>query len=368
MDTLDFSQLSPAETAHRILGLAPEQIQSSIPQLSIDQVQAIFAVLDQNHTDAWSLKLRAALAGVTDYPKLEAAGKSLNVAQALDLLDYIANSAHPEFWKLSPLFVGMPHAIFKSALVAATPKQHQVMKHEVIHEPVQHQMTVLCHELVHQLPTATEQVTLLESMIDGLEIKDMGYKELKTIRNAIEQMANFAHESLTLISKVLGLAWNTNRTDLIEKLSQAKELSQKYFGTAIGAPRTATTPATGLFAKLDNRLQIAFGNPSDPHDIETAENDEPALEALVKFSVWYPVDYWDIGLLPTIVDPELFQHIDKDLSEDKAQKKHEELYAHVRRNLEKMGLNTVGDLKEAGIFSRKSLEEFIQRHYYLLRN
>jgi len=100
---------------------------------------------------------------------------------------------------------------------------------------------------------------------------------------------------LATLNKALQLAWNSNRVDLIEKLSTAKETCQKFVISIIGHPRHAVNPPTGLYARLEARLNAVFGNPSDPNDIEAAGNDEPAMEALVKFSIWYLKDYWDLG-------------------------------------------------------------------------
>src|SRR5262249_54111258 len=110
---------------------------------------------------------------------------------------------------------------------------------------------------------------------------------------------------LLLINKVLSLAWNAKRLDLIDKMSHAKEQCQKALSHSIGQPKTAFNEAAGLFARIDLALERFYDNPDNA--VENAEDDEPALEGLARFSLWYLKDYFELGLLPHIAEP---SHLD----------------------------------------------------------
>src|SRR5262249_20909592 len=96
-----------------------------------------------------------------------------------------------------------------------------------------------------------------------------------------------------------------------------------------------------------------------PNDASSVNDDEPALEALVKLSLWYPQDYWQVGLLPQVTDPQLFER-EGEISPEQRQALLERLLEMARANLEKVGLHTAKDLKLAGICSQATLQEYLE--------
>ena len=84
--------------------------------------------------------------------------------------------------------------------------------------------------------------------------------------------------------------------------------------------------------------------------IEALHDEDPACDALVKFSVWYLQDYFELGLLPEVTNE---AELDRD------PQRYREL---ARQRLHRLGLKTVGDLKRAGIFSRATLAEHVKQH------
>lgn len=236
----------------------------------------------------------------------------------------------------------------------------------MITEPVQHHLTVLTHEIVHQIPEYATKIDDLEQEIANLNPAEMGHSDLKNIVHRIEEGAKFYEKTINKINKVLTLAWNTNRTDLIEKLSVAKEISQKLIGSLVGSRRTISSEPTGLFAKLEDHLNRVYGILYDQQDIEALEDDEPAIEALVKFSIWYLRDYWEIGLLPKITDPADLELEASHFPHDHKMEFRENIYNEVINNLSKLGLNYVKDLKEARIYSKATLIDYIARNAHLI--
>lgn len=287
-------------------------------------------------------------------PQLEAVGKSLTLPQALQLLDYAAE-ADPQFhWKLSPLLVGMSHSLFSHILLSATPQQMNILKLEAVTEPIHHQLTLLTHKVTHQLPLALEQVDQISSEIALLSVAEA--KDPNLLRNKLKTQSIWYESTLALISKTLSLAWNSNRPDLIDKLSHAKEWCQRTLMRIIGHPKTAFGEATGFFAKLDENLDTVYGNPRDPAAIEASDDDEPALEGLAKFSIWYLKDYQELGLLSdtVLLDLDPATHSEKERLEYR-----EKLIDQVRQNLAASGLSTIKDLKQADIYSADALKAYL---------
>ena len=346
--------------------MSPEQVRSEITRLSPEQISVAVSVLDEPHDPEWQEKTSAAIQGLNENRQIEAVGRALNLSQALHILDEVSKTEKNGHWKLSPLLVGMPHRIFTQLLIAASPIQMNALKQEVITEPVQHHMTVLTHEIVHQIPAFAASLDSLEQEIENLNIKEMGHAELKDITQRIEHGSQNYEETVNKINKLLALAWNTNRTDIIEKLSMAKEICQKLIGSMVGSKKTITSESSGLFSKLEEHLNRVFGIPDNPQDFEALDDDEPAIEALVKFSLWYLNDYWEIGLLPGIARAEDLELDSNKFSHQQRMDIREQLFDEVSHNLSKLGLNTVKDMKEARIFSRKSLEDYIARNKHLL--
>lgn len=134
----------------------------------------------------------------------------------------------------------------------------------------------------------------------------------------------------------------------------------------VGIPRCNGAQATGLFALLEQKLNAVYGNPLDPNDIEALDNSDPAIDALVKFSVWYLRDYWEIGLLPMVKNERDLDLSSRRYSERNRAEHREKLFVMVQENLERLGLDKVKDLKKARIYSRETLQDFIRARQNLL--
>lgn len=362
MQPLDLPGLTLEQIVYYVHQLPTTILHDRINDLSPEQIIAIVTALEETKDNEWIVKLKAVIKGIKDYPKIEAVGKALSLQQAREIFaeDWLLDKS--EVWKLSPLFVGMSHDVFSHFLRSASPSHLQIFKHEAIAEPLLHHLTVLIHEIAHQMSTHLEHLQQIEVAIEQLNLQDFSKEELGYIMVGINKSREYYKEALEKINKMLTLAWNSSRVDLIDKLSQAKEGCQKFLIHAIGHPRSPRTKPTGLYAKVQAKLNKVFGDPNDPKDIEALEDDEPAIEALAKFSIWYLRDYWDVGLLPKITDPQTLQSLN---AEEEVEQK-SELLNDVQENLSSLGLSTVADLKKRGIFSRKILQDYINDHKSLL--
>ncbi len=343
---------------------SPEEFNLLVKKLSSDQIiLAVQALKDQDSSTAFP-KLLACLDRLEDPKHLEALGQQLSLSHMLLILDSM--KAHIPHWKLTPILVGTPSSLFSQLIYTASSGQLNILKQEVFTEALQHHLTLMTHEIVHQIPDLSVQLDSLELEIAGLNLEDVTSSQIATLTHRIEQTAKSYQSTLEKINKLQILIWNTNRSDLIEKLSSSKEILQKIIFAKVGFPKTQAVASTGLFAYLEAKLSKVFEGFKSEQDIEALQDDEPAIEALVKFSLWYLSDYWEIGLLPRIKQPEDLDQHAAEFTRDHPNSR-ENLYHEVNANLEKIQLKTVADLKQHKIFSKSTLVDYIKQHKALLR-
>jgi hypothetical protein len=349
----DLSTYSPEQVAKFILEAHSEDIPFLSAKLSDLQLTAAIEVLKPKNDKDWQYKLVAIIQGIQSTHSLEVLGGALILPQVLTLLDNFPLLKLSEQEKILPILVGLPHLVFMQLLMKANEAQLTFLKHASIAEPIQHQLTVFCHELSRDLTGYSIGIENLASDIDSIDLQGLSQSELIELIQQIKQLSETATILIEAINRALLLAWNTLRIDLISNLSDYKELLLKMRNIAVGKPGSDTSPATGIYLRLQNKIDLFFNVEGDP----LSEN-EPAMEALAKLSVWYLKDYWEIGLLPGITDSEV-----DSLKELQSK---EELFAKVNSNLKKLGLSTVKDLKQKKILSRASLEQYIKDNQALL--
>lgn len=294
-----------------------------------------------------------AVLSIEDKPRLEAIGRALNADQALELFSSLTNAVK----RLSPILVGLPHTVFQEVIRKSEAKNLQALKQEGTTEPVQHQITLYLHTLSKRLKEFDKRYEQLLFAIDSIEIQTL--KPLK-IRELWRNICTLSEDYLNLMkemSKVLLLAWNTNREDLIEELTLVKERCHRISRFGIGFPRTAKDEASGLFEQLDEKVFSVYGAPDD---ILAARDDEPSIEGLTRISAWYLRDYWEAGLLPHIEDPSELDLDKKKYSSDVRREYRERLFHQVQYNLLQSGLETVKDLKNNWIYSKESLAFYLR--------
>lgn len=336
-----------------------EEIESKISTMTLDQITAIIRQINEVNDTKWQEKTRAAILGLTDRKQLESSGHALSLRQALMLIEKTLQIEHQHHWKLSPLLVGMDRQIFSEIISHASKQQLRILQQEGVTEPVQHQLTILTHALTSQVQAIENEIDSLVDDIENLDISHLTRKAVCLLFHHIDTHAEFFERSFDQSSKALAIAWNTKRPDLIEALNTIKNSCQKY-SIYVGDRKTDASDSSGLYAALEHKLFEVYGDLDDPNDLEAVRDDEPALEALVKFSVWYLKDYWEMGLLPTIqrrdeLDLNLQQHSEIERVEHRAR-----LFSQAKKNLGQIGISTVKDLKNAYIFSKLTLKEYIE--------
>jgi hypothetical protein len=324
------------------------------------QMVSAIASLREDQASDWRTKLRDLVLGLHDIGQLEEAGKALNSDQILDILTASREWDQAQQSKLPSLFVGLPHTVFADILAQLNPIQLGALKHESLSGPVQHHLTLFIHETERQLSQDADALAQLQAEIQQLDTADITFTEIQAIKQKIEAIRNQYDAPLEKLKQALAIAWNTNRTDLIEKLSSLRESCQKVCQDFIGQSATSQTRSSGLYDILEGRLNQVYGDPNDPQDIEALKDDEPAIEALMRFSIWYLRDYWGIGLLPSIQSENQLDLGPALHDENERTAYREKLFAEVEQNLRTLGIVTLRDLKQLGIYSKKGLVTFIQ--------
>lgn len=360
MDPIDASEIRSLQSEklwHLATQWTPDQWRLYISSLSPDQIPAVLpAATEEQNPHHWKEKMRAIIEGLNTPLQLEAAGRVLSATQVNEVISWAASCREPPHAKLFPLFIGMPHQTFLQLLLKATPGQLSLLKQEGITEPVQHHLTLLAHELTAEVANCSMSLSSLEQEIENIDLSNIDLFQIETEEQKIKTQLAHCFSIQNTASKALAIAWNTNRMDIIEKLSKIKEQSQKFIGQIIGVPRSAASEPTGLFASFEKHLDSVFNTGNDTASLS---NEEPVTEALVKFSVWYLRDYWEIGLLPEIKNLNFLEldptaHTEKECNEYR-----ENLFATAEQHLERLGLFTLCDLKQAKIYSKKALKDFI---------
>lgn len=358
MKLIDFAATPNEEIPLLIKELSPMQIRANAEQLSQAQIEPAIRVLVDAQDPEWREKIIELVLGLTSRSKIEAVGRTLSLEQAMQLLLNPALNQKNTKEELTAILVGLPHSLFLQLLLTDQTALLNVLKQEVNTEAVQHHLTVLSHEMINQVQEIEKQSLLWSETINNLTVTDLGRDDIFALTHEIDELSIKLNMTLTQVSKLLQMAWNTERSDLIEHLSKTKETASRYRIAFIGLPRSYKKSPSGLYLELENKLFSVYGNSENPADIEAIKDDEPAIEALVKLSLWYVYDYWDVGLLPHIKTAQEVAFLPKELRD--------RLILVVHQNLGKIGLHTAADLKAARIFSRKSLHEYIGKQGHKL--
>ncbi|MCA6602673.1 MAG: hypothetical protein IM537_21290 [Pseudanabaena sp. M57BS1SP1A06MG] len=353
------------EYIQRLIQLESEELTAQASQLNSQELMHAIALLGERRIPNWQEKTQAIFRGLHTRPAIEQASQALNIAQVLDLLSHREILETKEIWKLSPLFVGMRPSVFREILSQANPEQLQTLKQEGITEPLQHHITILTEDILDEIDELFRQSFYLEMELNALDTTTTPPDETRQFLERIEHASQKAESTLATLNTLLEATWNTSRIDLIEKLTYAKTSLLKIVNQ-LGHAEDEQNPLSGIYAKLAHHFERIFEQEAVSTSLEKFRDDTPAIEALTHFSIWYLLDYWELGLLPEIatraelnLDPEFY-------SEKECLAFREYLFNQVTQNMEKYGLKTVQDLKKNKIFSKRALYEYLKQQRSLM--
>ncbi len=253
---------------------------------------------------------------------LELIGKLCSAGQILAFLSCYPDNQVKE--KIAPIFVGMDQDKFEEVLLNASDKQLEVLKIEGYSEGISHHLTLFVHRLEEENISLFKSLSSIESMIQTIDPELTTKETIEAIRNKLNECLDNLHKIFGKVRKILPIVWSTANIDLIDKLNKANISLQRML-----VPEE-------LQALFNQKLFSVYRDLKD---------DDQAIDGLANFSVWYLEDYVDVGLLP--------------LNSQQSEQSRENLFKEVRDRLQKINLRTVSDLKEAYIFSRQTLKEYI---------
>lgn len=346
MTTPPIQIISQEELKSLLKKSSPEDLQAIFLKLSDIQIKYSITLLESHPAKLLNI------IQILNSPKaLEAVGEALSANQFLTILSDFSKeqSPHP---KLLPLLVGLPFPIFFKSLFSINKIELDLLKKEGLLEPLEHHLNALIYEIEKILAEYIQKNEDFSNEIINLPFEDLGYEDIEYLESKINSLKHQFQTFLSIIDKGLSIVWSTDRIDLIEKMSHHKELAVLQYHSY-----TDTQSLFNPLAKLLHRLDSIYSG--DPHPLN---DNEASIEALTRLSLWYLNDYWEMGLLPEIKKK---SQLAPDLDKNGAQKKlkdEKEIYNTVKNNLKQLGLETLQDLKQNRIYSKKTLQEFIRLH------
>lgn len=356
---MDFSETT--QIVQNLLSLTPEQLAIHLAQIKGEALQAIVIEINEQNDPMWKEKTRQIARNLTDISQIESMGHVLTIPQLLDLLLNLNEWNNGKRVKLAALLAGISHDSFMELLSESSLPHIQALKQASVSESLHHHLTLFHHEVMQQFNALNNDLAQIEKEISSMDPLNLGTKDKIAFENLIFNLTLRQQRILSSIDKALSIAWNTDREDIIDDLSSAKEYYQRSMVLYTGHPRIPDKPPTGLYALLENRLFAAYGNPYDPKDTLALKESDPAIEALAKFSIWYLSDYFALGLLPSVKDAATLELDPKKFNEVERAEQLRKLFQEAREELAKRGIATVKDLKDASIFSKKSLIEWLAK-------
>lgn len=240
---------------------------------------------------------------------------------------------------LSEVLIALPPKVFSAALHHFQNKHLELLKNEKLLEPLQYHLTQFAHEGESLYHDMYEKIEKFEVGLQSIQILGLSSQDLIKLISTID---SFRIELLSFLERTriaLSIGWNTERVDLIEKLSDMNEKLQHLLVNLVGHPSSEKSESTGLFLKLKDTL-------SSIYDLSLKDEDA-SVEGLTRLSIWHLKDYWEMGLLPEIPD---FKTLDLSAPE---------LFAHVQERLKRLKIGTVAELKRENIFSKDMLKTYI---------
>lgn len=331
-----------AECAH----LSPSQLSS-----------LVHLAAPASDSKQWQEKLYQLYRHLPEKTGIESFGKELNKAQILEIIHLVKNNSKDTHkrQKLSSLFAGVAPLVFKEVLFHASQEDLAFLREEAITETIQHHLSLITNELNSEFNDFCLKVAEMENEIKNTDLQKMNKEGISDVYRSLASFHDAGKNILNHTARILTMAWNANRSDLIQDLGRIKELSQKYLIETVGKEAQDEIPASGLYQLLEKKVDELFSDNDANGNRTIMKNTTPALEALVKFSVWYIQDYVEVGLLPDMI-----QSDDQDSKHELDNlKQREQLFISAEKNLNRMGLHTLADLKRAHIYSKKALMEHI---------
>jgi hypothetical protein len=331
----------------------------NLPDTTPEQSDVPASSIDRNSKNKQLLK--ELLGKLSTLEQLEEMGRQLTLLHWHFLLD-VADNDQPLLAQLPALLVGLTPQNFRELLETIEPPQLKLLEQFSGTEPLQHQLTLFTHFLEELLTLVSRRQEKLAAAIDQLESSLITHRDFATLVDLIDHLRYDCEQWKPSIGKALALAWRSNQQQLVESLSALQERHSHLLTVHIGKMDAAHEHSSGLYLLLEEHLWAVFNEQDSQNHWESLKDADSPLEALAKFGLWYPKDYWEVGLLPQLGSgPE---------AEALFVKAAPQAWAHYTsmavHNLACLGLCDIKAFKSHQIFSRAMLAEYATRFQHLI--
>lgn len=330
-----------------------EQFQQSIVYLSPFELAETLFWLQTEPSQETKEKLSRLFHTLDSPAKLENFGKALTPSFFQALLDYVSHHVSYEN-RLPFILIGLQPQVFSQALSDLKEKQLILLKHESLLEPLQYHLVQFIHEGERLQQAIEKEIQQLTLDFQTIEHSELTQDQLSSFFYAIDRLQDRLKDYLERTKQALTFVWQTDRLDLIEKLSSLQEVLHHQLIHAVG-----TQPSKGLYFLLEQQLASIFD--------ASLTNQDAALEGLTRLSIWHLKDYQEVGILPSTQQIQEL-HLESYPTQTDHWTRHQHLFAFVQRQLDRLRIGTVGELKKACIFSRSLLKDYVTQHQDLLEH
>lgn len=290
--------------------------------------------------------------------EIEKATASLDLGQIHELITHLQmNKAQVE--KFHPILLGMDQGVFYQFLETLSIDEDCFLKEYGLTEPLFHKLSILAHDWKQDLESIVKAVYEIASRIEAINLSQITKQEIFTIKKSIDDFDQSIEKHLQILNYSLSIAWNSKRVDLIDNLSTLKDLFMRAGFLLVGHVKIDDQPATGLYKKLEDRLNQVYSYNSRP-SLEPLNDQDSAIEALTSFGIFYLEDYVFLGLLPEIPTLVDLKNVLKEKNTNELHTFLASAIVKVEESLKAIGLNNVKAFKEAKIYSKDILREYIQ--------
>lgn len=334
-----------------------EQFKEYLSHYSLSDCAESFVCLSKRPAIESKNKLESLFQFVDSPSTLEHLARHFSLSHFLSFLDFLKR--YPSYQnRCSFILVGLQPEIFFQALHVFESDHLDLLKNESLLEPLQYHLIQFVHkgESLHQ--QLDEKIQQFKQNLHLAKTEELAPDMLQGFIDCLDSCKNNLLSYLECASTALSIVWNTDRTDLIEKVSSINEALQSQLMRTIGHPSFDGLSSTGLYSFLEKTFSDIFD--------ESLKDDDDALEGLTRLSIWYLKDYWELGLLPTIQHCEDLDLNPQQYNEEERRAYQHSLFSIVHQQLKRLGIETVGDLKKAHLFSKPLLEIYIEQHKHLL--
>lgn len=358
--TLDKSQELPSEPSKRNLNTCSLEEWSSECYRKSNQLHELLP-LARPEIDGknWRAKLHLVFTHLLPNANFTLFASQLNVEQILEIIHFVQTARdYPSYrQKLSQLFTEISPLVFRKIIHKASDEELHFFKEEALTEVIQHHVSLLIIQIQKEFLEFCQILSKKEEFIAQMDFNLMDQKEIQDLMDSIKSFQNEAKALLELANRILTITWNTNRIDLISEIGTIKESCQRALVEIIGTIETTGEElSSGIWETLRKRINHLFSDKDCNGNLNLMKDSTPALEALIKFSIWNIQDYFEVGLLPFKNSPLSFPFTDQ---EKESLKHREQLFLDAENHLNQIGLKTLLDLKKAQIYSKKALKQYI---------